>query len=113
MDLIRDTAQRAAEAMSQGSVPCASAEAMLPMTSQSIPEAGARALHHSGVQSGTILSAMLGVFIFAAAAAFLLFRKLEQKAARSRAQAGTAAFILDCRSLHTTALSTTLILLPA
>ena len=97
MEYVKETSQRAAEAMSQGSVPCTSAEAMLPVTSQSLAEAGARALHHSGAQSSMILSAMLGVFILAAAAAFLLYRNLEKQEAARHAGAG----MLRIPSRHT------------
>jgi hypothetical protein len=61
---------------------------MLPLTSQNLAEAGASALRHSGAQSSLILSAMLGVFILAAAGAFFLYRKLEKQEAASHAGAG-------------------------
>ena len=84
-----DAAQSATEVMSQGSMPCTGAKAMLPMTRQNIADAGARALHHSGPQSSVILSVMLGMFILAATVAFLLFQMLEkQAAARRQAVAG-------------------------
>ena len=89
MEYVKGTSQRAAEAISQGSVPITSAEAMLPVTSQNLAEAGARALHHSGAQSSMILTAMLWIFILAAAAAFFLYRKLEQQQATRHAGGGT------------------------
>ena len=92
MEHVKDTSQRAAEAMSQGSVPCTSAEAMLPLTSQNFAEAGASALRHSGAQSSVMLSAMLGVFILAAAAAFFLYRKLEKQEVARHAGAGMLRF---------------------
>jgi len=89
MDYVKDVSQRASKAMSQASMPCTSAGAMLPMTSQNMAESSAAALQQSRAQSSMILSAMLGMFILAAAAAFLLFQRLEkQEAARRQSIAG-------------------------
>lgn len=85
---VKERTQHAVEAMSQGLMPCTSAKAMLPVTSENIAEAGAMALRHSGAQS-VMLSAVLGIFILAAAAALFLFQMLEkQEAARRHAGAG-------------------------
>ena len=89
MDYVMDISQRASEAMSQASMPCTSAGAILPVTSQNMAESSAAALQRSGAQSSMILSAMLGMFILAAAAAFLLFQRLEkQEAGRRQSIAG-------------------------
>ena len=79
MSIAEGATQRAAVIVTQTSMPCTSAEAILPGTSQRIAESSAAALAHSGVQGSVMLSAVLGVLILAAAAACLLYQRLERQ----------------------------------
>ncbi|CAK0741103.1 hypothetical protein CVIRNUC_001300 [Coccomyxa viridis] len=85
MDYVKGATEQAANVMSMDSMPCTSAQAMLPVTTQNIARSSAAMLPSEAVQSSAILSAMLGVFIIAAAAAYLLFARLETQEAQRRA----------------------------
>ena len=86
--------------MSMGSMPCTSAQAILPVTIQNIAGPSAAMLSAEAVPSSVILSAMLGVFIIAAAAAYLVFARLETQEAQRRAalsgELHLPAFRLEC-----------------
>lgn len=86
MSIVEGATQRAADNLAQASMPCTSAEAILPGTSQRIAESSAAALAQSGAQGSVMLSAVLGVLILAAAAACLLYLRLERQE-KSRRQA--------------------------
>ena len=105
MEHMENATQRAAEVMSQGAMPCTSAMAMLPTSSQNIAEAGARVLHHSGPQSSVILSAMLAILILATTVAFLLFQVLEKQAAARRQAGAGMQGLRSCDTLHERLLS--------
>ena len=79
MSIAEGATQRAADIMAQTSMPCTSADAILPGTSQRMAESSAAALTHSGGQGSVMLSAVLGVLILAAAAACLLYQRLERQ----------------------------------
>ena len=100
MDYVKGATEQAANVMSMDSMPCTSAQAMLPVTTQNIARASAAMLPSEAVQSSAILSAMLGVFIIAAAAAYLLFARLETQEAQRRAalsgEPHLLAFRLEC-----------------
>lgn len=100
MDYVRGATEQAANVMSMDSMPCTSAQAMLPVTTQNIARSSAAMLPSEAVQSSAILSAMLGVFIIAAAAAYLLFARLETQEAQRRAalsgELRLLAFRLEC-----------------
>ena len=85
MDYVKGATEQAANVMSMDSMPCTSAQAMLPVTTQNTAGSSAAMLSSEAVQSSAILSAMLGVFIIAAAAAYLLFARLETQEAQRRA----------------------------
>ena len=106
MEHMENATQRAAEVMSQGAMPCTSAVAMLPTSSQNIAETGARVLHHSGPQSSVILSAMLAILILATTVAFLLFQVLEKQAAARRQAGAGMQGLRSCDTLHERLLST-------
>ena len=103
MDYINFASEQATDVMSVNSVPCTSAQAMLPVTTQNVAEASAAMLSTQAVQSSVILSAMLGVFILAAAAAYLVFARLETQEAQRRAalsgELHLPALGLECRPL--------------
>ena len=100
MDYVKGATEQAASVMKMDSMPYTSAQAMLPVTTQNIAESSAAMLSSDAVQSSAILSVMLGVFIIAAAAAYLLFARLEtQEAQRQAALSGephSLAFRLEC-----------------
>ena len=103
MDYIKSATEQAANVMSMDSMPCTSAQAMLPVTTQNIAGASAAMLSTQAVQSNVILSAILGVFILATAAAYAVFARLEtQEAHRMAALSGELhlpAAGLECRPL--------------
>ena len=100
MDYVKGATEQAANVLSMDSMPCTSAQAMLPVTTQNIARSSAAMLPSEAVQSSAILSAMLGVFIIAAAAAYLLFARLETQEAQRRAalsgELRLLAFRLEC-----------------
>ena len=85
MDYIKGATEQAANLMSADPMPCTSAQAMLPLTTQNIAGSSAAMPPTESAPSSVVLSAMLGVFIIAAAAAYLVFARLETQEAQRRA----------------------------